>query len=145
MSEIKTTAYSMSPSVILTLAGGALILAGGLLSLAWSTSFAPVMSGMTCCNMMDGMMMGGMMHGGDWWMGNQFWFNMMYGLSLAAIASGLIVIISGIMISRKPSNSQMWGIITIVFSVIGILGMGGFILGTVLGTLGGILALTMGK
>jgi len=94
--------------------------------------------------MYNNMMMGGMMNERMGVMMSAP-FGTLYGLSLAAITSGLIVIISGIMISRKPSNSQMWGIITIVFSVIGILGMGGFILGTVLGTLGGILALTMGK
>jgi hypothetical protein len=142
MSEIRTTAYSVSPPVILTLAGGALILAGGLLSLAWSTSFAPVMNGMTCCSMMDGMMMGDMMHG--WrsgWIGNQFWFNMMYGMAIAAIASGTLVVISGAMIHKRPQDSSLWGTIGLIFSIVGILGMGGFVIGTILGATGGMLAI----
>ena len=47
------------------------------------------------------------------------------------------------MLYSRPSEGQRWGAIILAFSVVSILGgMGGFIVGLVLGTLGGILAIT---
>lgn len=142
MSEIKTRNYYKLPAVVLTIIGGSLILVGGLFSLIWSSSWFYMDN-----SMMDGgMMMGDMMDGRmGWMMNNGFLTNVMSGLSVAAITSGSIVVVAGIMIYQKPSESQMWGIVALIFSIVGILGMGGFFVGTVLGTLGGILALFLKK
>lgn len=139
MSETKTAIYSTAPSVLLAVIGGSLILAGGIVSLAWSATMPYSANQMMCCDMM----MGGMMHGGmaKWWLGNQFWFNVMHGLSLAAIASGLLVLFSGVMMYKKPQDSQLWGTLALIFSITGILGMGGFVIGTILGSIGGILGI----
>lgn len=136
ISKIKID-YNLS-SVILLLIGGSLILVGGLVSLVWNSMFAFMNSGM-----MDyDMMMGNMMNDGmTWMMNNQLWHNMILGFSVVGISSGIIVIASGLLIYRKPSNGQMYGIIALVFSTIGFLGMGGFVIGSILGILGGILAL----
>lgn len=135
------------PSVILLLVGGSLILVGGLVSLAWSSMFAFMNSGMMDYGMMDyGMMMGNMMNDRMMWtMNNQLWHSMILGFSVAGISSGIIVITSGFLIYRKPSNAQLYGIIALVFSIIGFLGMGGFVIGSILGILGGILALFLKK
>lgn len=142
MSELKTKSYYGIAAVILTLIGGSLILVNGILFLVWSLNWSAAGWPM----MHEEMMMGNMMSGRSEWMsGSHFWNNMMSGFSVASIASGAIVVISGLMIFRKPSEAQMWGIIALVFSIFGILGMGGFVIGTVLGTLGGILALFLKK
>lgn len=129
------------PSIVLLLVGGSLILAGGLVSLAWSSMFAFMNSGM-----MDyGMMMGNMMNDRMSMMDNQPWHNMILGFSVVGISSGIIVITSGLLIYKKPSNTQLYGIIALVFSTIGFLGMGGFVIGSILGILGGILTLILKK
>lgn len=126
------------PSIILLLLGGSLILVGGLVSLVWSSMFTFMNRGMMDYDMMmEAMTNDGMM----WTMNNQLWHSMTLGVSVAGISSGIIVIASGLLIYRKSSNAQLYGIIGLVFSTIGFLGMGGFVIGPILGILGGILAL----
>lgn len=130
------------PSIVLLLVGGSLILVGGLGSLAWSSMFTFMNSGMMDYDMMMGNMMNDRM---TWMMNNQPWHNMILGFSVVGISSGIIVIASGLLIYRKPSNAQLYGILGLVFSTIGFLGMGGFVIGSVLGILGSILALFLKK
>jgi len=44
--------------------------------------------------------------------------------------------------NSKPAQASAWGTLVLVFSVVSLLGMGGFFLGAILGIVGGILALT---
>ncbi len=80
-------------------------------------------------------MMGGMMG---------YWF---YGLPLigamVSLASGIIVIIGSLKLYKSSEESTTWGTLIIIFSVVSLLGTGGFIVGFILGLVGGILALTM--
>ena len=80
-------------------------------------------------------MMGGMMG---------YWF---YGLPLigamVSLASGIIVIIGSLKLYKSTEDSTTWGTLIIIFSVVSLLGTGGFIVGFILGLVGGILALTM--
>lgn len=140
VSKIKLD-YNLLP-VILLLIGGSLILVGGLVSFAWSSMFTFMNSGMMNYDMMMGNMMNDRMM---WMMNNQPWHNMVLGFSVLGISSGIIVITSGLLIYRKPSNVQLYGIIALVFSTIGFFGMGGFVIGSILGILGGILALFFKK
>jgi hypothetical protein len=55
--------------------------------------------------------------------------------------SGIIILFSASLIYLKPQKNRIWGIVIRIFSLIAIIGMGGFVLGTVLGLIGGILAL----
>ena len=123
-------------SVILTLIGGSLIVVGGIMFFVWSLPWMHMST-----TMMDGMMMGDMMHGMGWTMNNHFWQNIVTGLSVSSIVSGAIVIVSGLMIYTRRHDSHIWAVVALVFSVFGFLGMGGFIVGSMLGILGGILAL----
>lgn len=135
MSEISVRTKTETTSVILALIGGPLIMVGGIMFFVWNYSW------MGMGGMMDSdMMMGGMMQG-MWMMNDRFWFNVSNILSLSSVASGAIVTASGLMMYYRPRDSSQWGIVTLVFSVFGFLGMGGFIIGSMLGILGGILAL----
>jgi hypothetical protein len=56
---------------------------------------------------------------------------------------GLIVMFGAIMInSDDPSKVRTGGIIVLIFSIISIIAGGGFVIGLILGLIGGILALT---
>jgi preprotein translocase subunit SecE len=46
------------------------------------------------------------------------------------------------MLYNKPSQAQTWGTIVLVFAVVSLLSAGGFIIGALLGIVGGLLALT---
>ena len=70
-----------------------------------------------------------------------------YGLGFLGILGlifGVIVIISSLMLNRKPQEHSKWGILIVIFSVLSIFGsaMGGFGVGLVLGLIGGVLAIT---
>jgi hypothetical protein len=74
---------------------------------------------------------------------------MMGGLGLGVfgilgLIFGTIVIVSALMLNRKPEQHSTWGVLIVLFSVLSILGgaMGGFGLGLVLGLIGGILSIT---
>lgn len=58
------------------------------------------------------------------------------------LISGVIVLISGVMLHSNPSQRSLWGVLTIIFSVLSFFGFGGFIIGAILGIIGGIMALT---
>ena len=58
------------------------------------------------------------------------------------LVSGIIVLVSGVMLRTSPSQRTLWGTLILVFSVLSFLGTGGFIVGAILGIIGGILALT---
>jgi uncharacterized protein DUF6114 len=58
------------------------------------------------------------------------------------LVSGIIVLVSGVMLRTSPGQRTLWGTLILVFSVLSFLGTGGFIVGAILGIIGGILALT---
>jgi hypothetical protein len=62
---------------------------------------------------------------------------------LVGLVFGAIVIISAVMLNKKPEEHNTWGTLIIVFSVLSIFGgMSGFGAGLILGLVGGILAIT---
>jgi hypothetical protein len=61
---------------------------------------------------------------------------------VAGIILGLIVIVAAVMLYRNPAQKTMWGVIILVLSIISIFIGGGFIIGLILGIIGGALALT---
>jgi hypothetical protein len=122
-------------AVILSIIGGALMLLGGSMALMMLTYHDEDLG------MMDGF--GGMMDGYRHMMnGLGFPYGLMSGLMLVSLVSGVLVIIGGVMINVHPSQSSTWGITVLVFSIISFLGMGSFLIGAVLGIVGGALALS---
>jgi hypothetical protein len=57
------------------------------------------------------------------------------------LVSGAIVLLSATMLLAKVGQRRTWGILILVFSILSFIGLGGFIVGAILGILGGILAL----
>ena len=114
----------------LSLAAGILIvITAGILPLI-------VISGFDVMPMTGGGMMGGGMMGG-WGLYGGWFFSI-------PIIAGAVIVISSLMMRVKPSLNTAWSIIIIIFSVIGLLGMGLSILGSVLGIAGGIVGLSSG-
>ena len=115
-------------------AGILLIITGGLIP-------SIVISGFDIMPMTGGGMMGGGMMGGGMMGGWGLYGGWFFGIPIIA---GAIIVISSLMMRVKPNLNSAWSIIIIVFSVIGLLGMGLSILGSVLGIAGGIVGLSSG-
>jgi len=64
------------------------------------------------------------------------------GLGAFGLISGAIVLGSGVMLQVSPARRRAWGVLILVFSVLSLLGTGGFVVGAVLGIVGGAMALT---
>ena len=107
----------------LSLAGGIIILFGTLVTLLFFANFHT--------SRMDGMMGGGMMGGG--------WF---FYLPLIA---GILVILGAVLMKIIPKETTIWGIVVLVFSVIGFTGMGLSFIGAIIGIIGGVIAISKGS
>ena len=112
-----------SSAFALSLVGGILLILGSILIGLLYSHFQTWMSGM-----MGGMM--GTMMGG--------WF---FGIPLIA---GILVILGAVMMNLRPQETTLWGIIVLVFSVLGFTGMGLCIIGAIIGIIGGAMAISKG-
>jgi uncharacterized membrane protein len=54
---------------------------------------------------------------------------------------GIVVIVAAVMLYRNPPQKTLWGVLVLVLSIVSIFVGGGFLLGLILGVIGGILAL----
>ncbi len=63
------------------------------------------------------------------------------GMGLFGLATGAIVLVSSVMLLAKPGQQWTWGVLILVFSALSLFGMGGFLVGAILGMVGGILTL----
>jgi hypothetical protein len=121
---------------ILSLIGGILIFLGGGVSSMWF-----MFGGFGIGGMMGGF--SGMMGGFQGMMGSLgIPFGFISGLFLIGLVSGVLVMIGALMLNTRPTEHTAWGIIILVFSAISILGMGGFLVGAILGIVGGALAIS---
>jgi hypothetical protein len=121
---------------ILSTLGGLLIVVNGIFSSMWfMTGELPFIG------MMGGF--GGMMSGFHEMMGGLgIPLSFMSSFSLIGLVSGIFVIIGALMLRAQPSEHRSWGLVILVFSITSFLGTGGFILGAILGVIGGSLAIT---
>ena len=90
--------------------------------------------------------MSGMMGGMNGQMGMGIMIGGIMGIypifSIIGLAAGTLVILGAVMLYSRPFEKDLWGAFIIAFSILGILGgMGGFMVGLVLGIVGGALAL----
>jgi hypothetical protein len=117
-----------SSAFALSLVGGVLIIFGSVLPLLLFANFqmSPI----------GGMMGGGMM---GWWAGPGFMGSWFFPLPLIA---GILVLAGAIMMNARPQETTTWGIIVLIFSIIGFTGMGFSILGAIIGIIGGVIALS---
>lgn len=124
-----TTESRTSPTAfVLSLASGLIILLGGILPWLFFANFqTPRM----------GDMMGGMMR--SWGYGPLFMGGWLFPLPLVA---GAIVLFGAIMMNARPQETHNWAIIVLIFSVIGLIGLGLSTLGGIIGIVGGAIALS---
>ena len=66
----------------------------------------------------------------------------LYRLTAVGIISGFLVLLGAIMLHIKHAHTRVWGIIIMVFSIPSVITGGGFIIGFILGIIGGALALS---
>ena len=57
------------------------------------------------------------------------------------LVSGAVILASSVMLLMNKGERRTWSILILVFSVLSFVGMGGFLIGAVLGIVGGALAL----
>jgi len=63
-------------------------------------------------------------------------------LAAVGLIFGVLVLLGAIMLHIKPVDKKEWGIIIVVFSIPSVVTGGGFIIGFILGIIGGGLALS---
>ena len=62
-------------------------------------------------------------------------------MGVVGLVAGIIVIASAVMLRLKPSQRETWGILVLFFSVLSLLGTGGFFAGAVIGIIAGVMIL----
>ena len=67
---------------------------------------------------------------------------LLIGLATVGLILGIIVLFGALMLHFKPANKKGWGIMIIVFSIPSVVMGGGFIVGFILGIIGGKMALS---
>jgi MFS family permease len=65
----------------------------------------------------------------------------LYAFMAVGIIFGVLVLLGAIMVYRNPSQKTAWGVIILVFSILSIVIGGGFLIGFILGIIGGALTL----
>jgi Family of unknown function (DUF6114) len=66
----------------------------------------------------------------------------LYRLTAVGLIFGILVLLGAIMLHFKPVNKKAWGIMILVFSIPSVITGGGFLIGFILGIIGGALALS---
>jgi len=131
LESIKTGSGKMASSSVLAIVGGAFMVAGGLFAFAlfgaWTSGGMPGW----------GPMMGG---GGLSMMGGYF-MGAVSAMAAISLVAGAVSIAGGLAIYKSPESSVSWGIGILAASIVGLFGMGGFVIGPILGIIGGALAL----
>ena len=57
------------------------------------------------------------------------------------LVCGSVVLVSSTMVLAKVWEPRTWGVLILVFSILSFIGLGGFVVGALLGIIGGVLAL----
>lgn len=65
-------------------------------------------------------------------------------MSMLGVACGIVIIICSILIYEQPRHVRKLGVLIWIFSGVSFFGSGGFMIGGVLGVIGGFLAVTKG-
>jgi hypothetical protein len=137
-------------SSILSIIAGSLIIIGGFLipltmMLGMSGHYGMKMSGFGTGIMTRGSC--GIIRGGcgmmmiiplqplTWWTATAV-------IPVFSIVTGVILIIGGYSIYKSPESEGKWGIPILITSIVSLFGMGGFLIGSILGIISGITALT---
>jgi hypothetical protein len=125
-----TPAYPKTASIV-ALAGGIIITLGGVLFIALAAFVLPHLdySNITIPKGLNSTSLPTLISGMVGVMGS-------FGL-----VSGAVVLASATMLLARVGQRRTWGILILVFSILSFIGLGGFIVGAILGILGGIMTL----
>ncbi|HVB12082.1 MAG TPA: DUF6114 domain-containing protein [Nitrososphaerales archaeon] len=129
---------SMDIAFVLSLIGGILITMGSVVGMGLSVMGRPFFWG-------TGGMMGSYNYPymmGGYYYGSNGYYGMMYGLESVGIITGILVIVFAILMKSKPAERKNYGVLILAFSLVSLVGMGGFFIGAIIGLIGGVLALT---
>jgi len=129
MTQQATDAYPNTAS-ILALVGGILMTVGGIFFLAIAVFILPNISYANLHPPPGITNMAGLVSGAVGVLG------------VLGLAAGIVVLASAVMLRVNPGQRKTWGVLILVFSILSFLGFGGFIVGAILGTVGGIMTLT---
>ena len=156
-SEIPSTGSTLG------IVGGALMMASGVVILAISMFFLPginqfithnmhfVTSGNTTTVVINNSTTYTITGANHWWNGTfpfqggpipGFVTGIIALVGVLGLISGVIVTTSAVMVRRNPSQRSLWGALVVVFSVLSFFGAGGFVIGAILGIVGGVMILT---
>lgn len=78
------------------------------------------------------------------WFVSQWLSEHLFAMTVVGLVSGVVVIASAITIYEQPQHIRKYGVLIWVFSGLSFFGSGGFIIGGILGVIGGFLAVTKG-
>jgi hypothetical protein len=62
----------------------------------------------------------------------------LYNLTAIGLIAGVLVSLGAILLHYKPLHKKVWGVLIVVFSIPSVLTGGGFIIGFILGIIGGV-------
>jgi len=129
-SQVKSSDYPKT-AAILALAGGMIMVLGGAIFIGVASFVIPHinLSNLTVPQGMSRASLPGLISGV---------LTVMGGFGLVC---GAIVLVSATMLLAKVGARRTWGILILVFSVLSFVGLGGFVVGAILGIVGGVLAL----
>ena len=65
---------------------------------------------------------------------------MLYDVAAVGLVCGFLVLLGAVLLRIKPVNKKVWGMMIVVFSIPSVVSGGGFIIGFILGMIGGALA-----
>jgi hypothetical protein len=142
---VKAGTNVMQPAAILALIGGAFIIVGGVIALVTFSVWYPQMMSMQQQGWpWGGMMGGGRMMGGWNMMPSGFMLWSLVTLSSISIGSGVVTMLGGYKLYTREASTNVtgWSTVVLVASIVGLVSMSGFLIGPILGIIGGILALT---
>lgn len=130
MTQNVTQEYPRTASII-SLAGGIIITLSGVLFLAVSALVLPNIA-YTNVNLPQGLPASAIPSLVSGFVGLMGAFG---------LVSGVIVLVSSVMLLTNSGQARTWSVLILVFSVLSFIGFGGFVVGAVLGIIGGALVL----
>ncbi len=127
-------------SSILAIIAGALMIAGIIVG---ALIFTPWGDNGMMMTTSPGMMGGGddMMGDGGDMMSDSFMWGIIWGVTAIWAGIGAVCIVGAYAIHRNLQSTTTWGIAILISSIVGLVTVGGFIIGPILGIVAGILAL----
>jgi hypothetical protein len=130
MTQNTATGYPTTASII-SLIGGIIITLGGVLFMAVSAFILPSLNygNLVIPQNLPASAIPGLVSG----------FVGMIGIF--GLISGAVVLVSSVMLLTGKGQPRTWSVLILVFSVLSLFGLGGFLVGAVLGIVGGALAL----